>query len=590
MQAETGQTIKIFWRHAQKYRVLLLVITLFNFAVLGVNIYTPQLYSRLVDTLAGTKPEDGTAVAVQLIIAILAFNFLGSLSRRAINLANNHFLSHVEADLTNTCFAYLQHHSYNFFTSKFVGSLVTKVKRYEKAMEVIVQQIVYHLGRTLLEAILTTIVLLWLYPLFGYIMLGWSIVYLTFSYFYARFRLKYDLERSRSDTRTTAHLADAITNNVNVKAFTSYQREEVEFQAVTADQMRKRGKAWFLGTMGDVIQGSSMVITEFIVMYYAIAAWQRGELTVGALVLLQAYFLRLFDKLWDAGSNIRAVYESLADANEMTELLMKPHGVQDAPGARELIVSKGAVTFKDATFGYYHESSVLKNFNLSIAAGERVALVGPSGGGKSTILKLIMRFYDLQSGQILIDGQDIATATQDSVRSALSLVPQDPILFHRSLAENIRYAKPEATDEEVIAAARLAHAHEFIEKSQHGYQTLVGERGIKLSGGERQRIAIARALLKNAPILILDEATSSLDSESEILIQDALHTLMAGRTTIVVAHRLSTIMQMDRIVVIAGGGILEEGTHDELLKAHQGTYQKLWNIQAGGFTAEPVAP
>jgi ATP-binding cassette subfamily B protein len=332
-----------------------------------------------------------------------------------------------------------------------------------------------------------------------------------------------------------------------------------------------------------------MVVTEFAVMYFALTAWQRGELSVGGVVLLQAYFLRLFDKLWDAGSNIRAVYEALADANEMTELLVHQHGIKDAPAADLLTGVKGAVTFDAVTFGYHSGAAVLKDFNLSIKAGERVALVGPSGGGKSTILKLIMRLYDIQQGSIRIDGKDISTVTQDSLRAALSFVPQDPILFHRSLAENIRYAKPDATDEEVIAAARLAHAHEFIERSQHGYQTLVGERGIKLSGGERQRIAIARALLKNAPILILDEATSSLDSESEMLIQDALHTLMAGRTTIVVAHRLSTIMQMDRIVVISGGGILEEGTHEELLKEHQGTYQKLWNIQAGGFTTEPVA-
>jgi ABC-type multidrug transport system fused ATPase/permease subunit len=221
---------------------------------------------------------------------------------------------------------------------------------------------------------------------------------------------------------------------------------------------------------------------------------------------------------------------------------------------------------------------------LSIKAGERVAFVGPSGGGKSTLLKLLFRFYDVSSGKILIDGQDISAVTQDSLRDCLSLVPQDPILFHRPLIENIRYAKQDATDEEVLRAAKLAHAHEFVEKLSHGYQTMVGERGIKLSGGERQRIAIARAILKDAPILILDEATSSLDSESEMLIQDALNNLMKGRTTIVVAHRLSTIMAMDRIVVIKDGAIIEEGKHDELVKASSGTYQKLWEIQAGGFS------
>ena len=228
---------------------------------------------------------------------------------------------------------------------------------------------------------------------------------------------------------------------------------------------------------------------------------------------------------------------------------------------------------------------MLNNFDLAIKPGERVALIGPSGGGKSTIIKLLLRFFDLNGGEILIDGQDIYKTQQDSLRAQLSLVPQDPILFHRSLIENIRYAQPEAKDSEVVKAAKLAHAHEFISSFPDGYNTLVGERGVKLSGGERQRVAIARAILKDAPILVLDEATSSLDSESEQFIQDALKSLMQGRTTIVVAHRLSTIMQMDRIVVIDGGKIVEQGKHEELLKIREGLYQRLWEIQAGGFTA-----
>jgi ATP-binding cassette subfamily B protein len=290
----------------------------------------------------------------------------------------------------------------------------------------------------------------------------------------------------------------------------------------------------------------------------------------------------MYEKLWNAGKNIRAVYESISDANEMTALLIQPRSIVDKEGAGALDVKNGEIVFENMSFKY-GQREIMKDFNLSIKAGERVAFVGPSGGGKSTILKLLFRFYDLSGGKITIDGQNIAEVTQDSLRQSLSLVPQDPILFHRPLIENIRYARQDATDEEVIRASKLAHAHEFIEKSQHGYQTMVGERGIKLSGGERQRIAIARAILKDAPILILDEATSSLDSESEMLIQDALNTLMKGRTTIVVAHRLSTIMAMDRIVVIKDGTIVEEGKHDELLKAEQGMYQKLWEIQAGGF-------
>jgi ATP-binding cassette subfamily B protein len=331
-----------------------------------------------------------------------------------------------------------------------------------------------------------------------------------------------------------------------------------------------------------------MIVAEFFIIYIAIRMWSNGLLTVGDVALMQMYLLRIFDKLWGVGRNIRHIYEALADANEMTEILLRPHEVKDLPNANNLEVERGEIKFENVTFGYHEEADVLNKFNLAIKPGERVALIGPSGGGKSTIAKLLFRFYNLQDGRVLIDEMDIAEVTQDSLRASIALVPQDPILFHRSLMENIRYAKPEASDEEVIRAAKLAHAHEFISSFRQGYETLVGERGVKLSGGERQRVAISRAILKNAPILVLDEATSSLDSESEMLIQDALKELMQGRTTIVIAHRLSTVMQVDRIVVIAGGRIAEEGRHEELLKVQEGTYQRRWEIQAGGFA--PAVP
>jgi ABC-type multidrug transport system fused ATPase/permease subunit len=259
-----------------------------------------------------------------------------------------------------------------------------------------------------------------------------------------------------------------------------------------------------------------------------------------------------------------------------------PHDVADAPHAPKLVVDRGEIAFDDAGFLYPSGKPALAHFDLTVRGGEKLAFVGPSGAGKTTITKLLLRFYDVTSGAIRIDGQNIAAVTQDSLRDAIAFVPQEPILFHRTLMENIRYGRRGASDEEVFAAARAAHCAEFINAFPEGYGTFVGERGVKLSGGERQRVAIARAILKNAPILVLDEATSSLDSESEALIQDAFQTLMRGKTVIVIAHRLSTIMKMDRIVVIEGGGIVAEGSHQELLK-QGGLYKKLWSIQAGGF-------
>jgi ATP-binding cassette subfamily B protein len=327
-----------------------------------------------------------------------------------------------------------------------------------------------------------------------------------------------------------------------------------------------------------------MVLVEFLIFYVGLRYWQQGIFHVGDFVFIQAYVLTTFNNVWGFSRYLKSFYENMADANEMTEILLEPYDVKDIKGAKDLAVSKAEVEFQNITYAYNQKNSIFKDFSVKIEPAEKVAVIGPSGGGKSTFVKLLLRFYDLKSGKILIDGQNISQVTQKSLRENIALVPQEPILFHRSVMENIRYAKPDASDEEVYRAAKLANADEFISGFPEGYQTLVGERGIKLSGGERQRVAIARAILKNAPILLLDEATSSLDSESEKLIQDALKNLIKDKTTIVIAHRLSTVMQMDRIIVLENGKITEQGKHKELLRLEKGTYQRLWNIQAGGFS------
>jgi ATP-binding cassette subfamily B protein len=320
--------------------------------------------------------------------------------------------------------------------------------------------------------------------------------------------------------------------------------------------------------------------------YVAIHNRKKLGLTVGDFALLQAYLVQVFDYLWDFGRYIRQTFESLANANELTEMLEKPIEVLDSPSAEQLVVHSGEIDFRNVNFAYDGgERLTLSNFNLSVPSGMRIALVGESGAGKSTIAKLLLRFADVTSGGIYIDGMNIANVTQQSLRESIAVVSQDTALFHRTLLENIRYGRPEATDEEVIAAAKAAHCHEFISRLPLGYNTLVGERGVKLSGGERQRIAIARAILKNSQIVFLDEATSALDSESEALIQDALAHLMAGKTLLVIAHRLSTIKEMDTIMVLSDGQVVESGSHDELLQVQGGRYRALWTKQSGGFIA-----
>lgn len=301
------------------------------------------------------------------------------------------------------------------------------------------------------------------------------------------------------------------------------------------------------------------------------------------IVLLQSYFLRLADNLWNFGAIVRAYYESFADAEEMAVILDTKYEIEDKT-VNYLKNANGEVEFENVTYVYENNHlKVLNDFSLKIPAGQKIAIVGSSGSGKTTLVRVLMRLFSIDSGRILIDGIDISTISQENLREQISFVPQDPALFHRTLMENIRYGKRDATDQEVMNAAHLAHCDEFIDALPHGYNTYVGERGVKLSGGERQRVAIARAMLKNSPILILDEATSALDSQSEALIQDALHKLIQGKTTIVIAHRLSTIREMNRIIILDKGKIIEDGHHEELKNNKKGLYKKLWDLQAGGF-------
>jgi ATP-binding cassette subfamily B protein len=414
----------------------------------------------------------------------------------------------------------------------------------------------------------------------------WVVLFVALNFYSVRIRHRLRVQRAAKDSEVTGAVADALTNATNIKLFTGFGREMGIFDRLTDERRVLHVKSWYVGESNMLVQNILMLLVEIAVMYTAVRLWSLGVLSVGDVVLFQSYLLLLFNKLFDFGKVLRSLYEAFAEAQEMVELMALPHGIIDRSGAKALKVKKGALAFEGVSFKYPTGQTVLKYLDLTIKPGEKVALVGPSGAGKSTIVKILFRFYDLTKGRILIDGQDIAKVTQDSLRDAISLVPQEPILFHRTLKENIRYGRPEASDEEVVLAAKQAHCHDFISGLEKGYETYVGERGVKLSGGERQRVAIARAILKNAPILVLDEATSSLDSESEHLIQDALQTLMQGKTVIVIAHRLSTIMQMDRIIVLEDGAVADTGTHHELLKTEGGLYKKLWQLQAGGFLAE----
>lgn len=588
--ATVGDILRVYWQEVRKYKG----ITFASYASMAIGtvlaLVPPLYYKTFFDTLSAAHPSNETLSAlIGILITIFFIHCIEIVFQRAGSFLDAELQSRIMADLRERAFAILLNHSYGFFSNNFTGALVQKINRLSRAFERFWDATFYGFFTLSIRIVGVTILLFFYNTLVAIAMVIWVVLFITFNLFFALYKLKFDAIRAERESRTTAVMADAITNSTTIKLFTGAESEKERFHEASDLHRQSVIFSWTLANINDLVQAALFIGLEFALYFIGTHAWSAGVLSVGGLILIQSYFLQLMGRLWDLGRRIRDVYESIADSKEMVEIMNTPYGIKDARGAKDIIVSKGKIQFQNVVFKYQNNKPIIDRLSFSIKSGERVGLVGTSGAGKSTIINLLLRFYDIQGGSICIDGRNISKVTQESLRAHIGFVPQEPILFHRSLLENIRYGKKDASDEEVYRAAQLAHCDEFIRGLTCGYDTLVGERGIKLSGGERQRIAIARVMLKNAPILILDEATSSLDSHSEILIQDALEKVMKGKTTIAIAHRLSTIREMDRIIVLEKGDIAEEGSHDELLKRKKGAYKKLWKLQSGGFLLDDAA-
>jgi ATP-binding cassette, subfamily B, bacterial len=583
MQNLSKQTFKIFWNHLLKYKwvVLFIFVSIIIASVAG--LLAPIYYKDFFDILTTADILDPADKLKSILIKILIVYAVSWMFWRTATFANAGFQTKAMADLSNTCFAYLHKHSVTFFNNNFVGALVKKVNRFSRSFEDITDVFMWDLLPIIINIGMVVVILSRRNIILGLAILIWVFIYMIVNYFFSIYKLKYDIERSEANSRITAVLADTITNHLNVRLFGGYKREIKLFAKENKIWQKISQFCWNLANYFESVQGILMIGLEIGIMYYAISLWQKGILTIGDFVLIQTYLFFIIHRLWNFGRIIRRYYERMAEAQEMTEIFATPHEITDVRNARELKVTDGNIDFKNVDFYYHKTRRVISDLDLDIKAKEKIALIGASGSGKSTIINLLLRNYEISRGKILIDGQKITRVTQESLWDNIALVNQDSVLFHRTLSENIAYGNPKATKEQVIKAAKLANAHNFINNLPEKYDTYVGERGIKLSGGERQRVAIARAILKNAPILVLDEATSSLDSASEQLIQGALENLMKDKTVIVIAHRLSTIMKMDRIIVLDKGRIIEQGNHQSLTNKPQGLYKKLWEKQVGGF-------
>lgn len=534
-----------------------------------------------IETFQGDRADIYMAISGTLIL-IVVFWLSDEIFMRGQGLVQIMTFPQFRADIRNAVFNYVTSHSHEYFANNFAGNIAKKLADLPTSCQSLVEIICFQFITAFTGGTIIFVLMWTTQPVFAAILFGWLIVHLCITFFFLRRGDRLWEVHSEAVSVLSGKIVDTFSNMANVRLFARRKYEASYLNKFQADEVAKAKKAMWIIELMNMGLGLNGVCLMLGMLFTLLYGWVHHWVTLGDFTQVMMQVVWLLGWMWYITFQLTVFVREKAIVGNALMLIRQRPGLMDKPGATALQIKQGSICFERVVFGYQQHGAVFKELNLTIPAGQKIGLVGYSGSGKSTFVNLILRFYDVQAGRILIDQQNIAEVTQDSLRAQIAMIPQEPVLFHRSLLENIRYGRLDATDEEVIAASKAAHCHEFVEKLDEGYQTLVGERGIKLSGGQRQRIAIARAMLKNAPILILDEATSSLDTVTEKLIQESLHILMQGRTTIVVAHRLSTLSDLDRIVVFDKGTVVEEGSQEQLLHLG-GHFAKLWNMQTEGF-------
>jgi ATP-binding cassette subfamily B protein len=577
--------LRLFWRYWMRFPKLF-----FGSLLLGPGYALQQIIAPLFVTIGLNQLIRHQNVKLSVIGLAIGSLVVAGILTYIVNRTFECYLEReIEETLYNDCFKYLVSHDYDFYADNFSGSLVTRsnrlVKAYSQFHAIFFLDIQGQFWTVLVSLGVMAYYNVWLAIAVAVLWLLCLLVIIKLVI--DRMPLRHSAVAV--DSRQTGELADMVTNAIAVKTFAAEDYEIDRFATVNRNRANLFLTSWFVAVRNGWLVESMCAVLQLLVFIGGIYAVEQNKISVPVFLLFQLYIIRIVDSLRKSNLIVRVIEGVLSDGQEMAELLETEPTIQDKPGAKSLNVTKAELQFKQVDFAYSNASNqqslLFNKLDFTLQSGQKVGLIGPSGGGKTTITKLLLRFVDIADGAITIDGQNIAAVTQDSLRQSIAYVPQEPLLFHRSIYENIAYGKANATPEMIHDAAQKAYALEFIESLPNGFDTIVGERGVKLSGGQRQRIAIARAILKDAPILVLDEATSALDSESEAAIQSALQELMEGRTTLVIAHRLSTIQRLDRILVLEDGAIIEDGSHAQLLK-HKGLYARLWKRQSGGFIEE----
>lgn len=490
----------------------------------------------------------------------------------------------LEADIRMGMFEHIMHHSPKYFNSHFAGNLSNKINDMTIQVTLILQNMLTLFLPTIATSILTIFFFAEVNTLFALIAAAWITIHFSICLAFSKRCARLSAEHGHARSKLAGKIVDSLSNNFAVNLFSRFAFERARIAVYQKEEQAKYFKSKHSIEIMFVFVSTAFLIGGLSLNGFMILYWTQGKISTGEVIQIFNTTWNLIFILWFAGEEMPQFFQSIGLASQALSVMQDPKDVTDIPESTPLRIEKGEIIFENVSF-HYEDRRLFEKKDVHIRGGEKIGLVGYSGSGKSTFINLILRFYPLEKGRILIDGQDIAHVTLDSLRRQIALIPQDPSLFHRTLRENIAYGRVDATESEILEAARKAHCEEFIRQLPEGYNSMVGERGMKLSGGEKQRIAIARAMLMEAPILILDEATSALDSVTEDYIQDSLEKLIKDRTTIIIAHRLSTLSKMDRILVFDQGKIVEEGSHVDLLSGG-GYYSKMWQRQAGGFLPE----
>lgn len=569
------------WQHKYKCLAMAFLNVLWGFG----EAYTPYLLKLVVDTLHsyGDQRAAGASLVWWFLGGIVGLMLAKHFVQRVTDILTEGYIGPIiQGDIRMSMISYAMGHSYDYYQRNLTGSVANKINQVAESFQRMYEGLEHWIVPVMWSFLFSIIILWQTHPMCAVLVMVWLVVSIGLSSWLSVYGIDYSRKHARTVNLLIGNIVNVLQNIFTVKMFARNKRE-LEY---LGSLQRKEIDAvctleWFLLRVRVALSLTCIGLLAGLIVFL-LHAWQQGVITVGDVTFVLTTCFNMFNTIWWISSHSAKLYKEYGIASQAYEVMSEPHQIVDTENAGKIKVTKGEIVFDKVDFRYKGNAAIFKKLSTTIRAGEKIGLVGYSGSGKTSFVHLIMRFFDLKSGSIRIDGQDISQVTQNSLRRQIALIPQEPMMFARPVKENLAYGRPDASDREMTRAVRQAHADQFIRKLPARYETVLGERGTNLSGGQRQRLAIARAILKDAPILILDEATSALDSITEKHIQESLEDLMKNRTAIVIAHRLSTLQNMDRLLVFENGSIIEEGTHKELVSKKDGYYARLWKMQVGG--------